>query len=183
MQRAMTAMALCAKPDLIVFDEPTTALDVETQREVLGAIRKAIALESTAAIYISHDLPLVAQIADSVHVLRRGRSIEEGPVTTLIRNPADPYTEALLSAGTLSFAAPPETSEPVLEMRSVTAGYDRNRPVVNDVSLSVCRGRNACARREIGIREVDARSDRKRAAPSNLRPDLVRRKTPRRLYP
>ncbi|QTG17195.1 ABC transporter ATP-binding protein (plasmid) [Agrobacterium tumefaciens] len=140
LQRAMTAMALCAKPDLVIFDEPTTALDVTTQREVLSAIRKAIALESTAAIYISHDLPLVAQIADSVHVLRRGRSIEEGPVTPLIRNPADPYTEALLSAGTLSFAARPETSEPVLEMRSVTAGYDRNRPVVNDVSLSVCRG-------------------------------------------
>lgn len=107
LQRAMTAMALCAKPDLVIFDEPTTALDVTTQREVLSAIRKAIALESTAAIYISHDLPLVAQIADSVLVLRRGRSIEEGPVTTLIRNPADPYTQALLSAGTLSFAAPP----------------------------------------------------------------------------
>ncbi|MGV1958879.1 ABC transporter ATP-binding protein [Agrobacterium sp. 22-224-1] len=140
LQRAMTAMALCTKPDLVVFDEPTTALDVGTQREVLGAIRKAIALESAAAIYISHDLPLVAQIADSVHVLRRGRSIEEGPVTTLIRNPSAPYTRALLSAGTLSFTAPPRTSESVLEVQGVTAGYDRTRPVVNDVSLSVCRG-------------------------------------------
>ncbi|NTF91422.1 ABC transporter ATP-binding protein [Agrobacterium rhizogenes] len=140
LQRAMTAMALCAKPDLIVFDEPTTALDAGTQREVLGAICKAIATESTAAIYISHDLPLVAQIADSVHVLRRGRSVEEGPVTTVIRNPADRYTKALLSAGTLSFTAPPKTSEPVLEVHGVTAGYDRTRPVVNDVSLSVCRG-------------------------------------------
>lgn len=106
LQRAMTAMALCAGPDLIVFDEPTTALDVTTQREVLGAISKAIALESTSAIYISHDLPLVAQIADSVHVLRRGRTVEAGKVTTLIRNPVDPYTRALLSAGNPKFTAP-----------------------------------------------------------------------------
>ncbi|MVA63830.1 ABC transporter ATP-binding protein [Agrobacterium vitis] len=140
LQRAMTAMALCAGPDLIVFDEPTTALDVATQRDVLDAIRKAIALESTSAIYISHDLPLVAQIADSVHILRRGRSVEAGGVTTLIRNPVDPYTKALLSAGNLSFVVPPKNSEPVLEVLGVTAGYDGTRPVVNDVSLSICRG-------------------------------------------
>ncbi|CVI63965.1 ATP-binding cassette domain-containing protein (plasmid) [Agrobacterium leguminum] len=140
LQRAMTAMALCAGPDLIVFDEPTTALDVTTQREVLGAISKAIALESTSAIYISHDLPLVAQIADSVHVLRRGRTVEAGKVTTLIRNPVDPYTRALLSAGNPKFTAPAKKSELVLAVLGVTAGYERTRPVVNDVSLSVRRG-------------------------------------------
>nr|AAO33778.1 OphD [Agrobacterium tumefaciens] len=90
---------LCGRPDLIIFDEPTTALDIATQRDVFTAIRKAIAVEATAAIYISHDLPLVADIADDIHVLRNGRSVERGPAVTIMRDPAQPYTKALTSAG------------------------------------------------------------------------------------
>src|SRR5690606_7885071 len=73
LQRVMTAMALSPRPDLIVFDEPTTALDVTTQIEVLAAIKDAIRDEHTAALYITHDLAVVAQIADEILVLRHGK--------------------------------------------------------------------------------------------------------------
>ena len=76
LQRAMTAMALCAQPDLIVFDEPTTALDVTTQMDVLAAIKDAIQETHVAALYISHDLAVVAQIADRIMVLRNGKMVE-----------------------------------------------------------------------------------------------------------
>src|SRR5690606_24020305 len=66
LQRVMTAMALCSKPDLIVFDEPTTALDVTTQIDVLAAIKKAIRDTGVAALYITHDLAVVAQVSDDI---------------------------------------------------------------------------------------------------------------------
>ncbi|MGV1832915.1 ABC transporter ATP-binding protein [Agrobacterium vitis] len=139
LQRAMTAMALCGKPDLIVFDEPTTALDVATQREVLTAIGRAIATGSTAAIYISHDLPLVAEIADDIHVLRVGRSVEEGPAATIMRHPVAAYTKALTSAADLQFSRPTEAGETVVEVNDISAGYN-DLPVVRHVSLSIRRG-------------------------------------------
>ena len=76
LQRAMTAMALCSEPDLIVFDEPTTALDVTTQIEVLAAIKDAIRDTGVAALYITHDLAVVAQMADGIMVLRHGKLVE-----------------------------------------------------------------------------------------------------------
>ncbi|MEC7570787.1 MAG: ATP-binding cassette domain-containing protein, partial [Pseudomonadota bacterium] len=97
LQRAMVAMAMSCQPDLIVFDEPTTALDVTTQIEVLAAIKEAIRLYNSAAIYISHDLAVVAQIADRVMVLRHGREVESGATGPLIANPREDYTAALLS--------------------------------------------------------------------------------------
>ena len=78
LQRAMTAMALCPKPDLIVFDEPTTALDVTTQIDVLAAIKDAIRDTGVAALYITHDLAVVAQVADEIMVLRHGKMVECG---------------------------------------------------------------------------------------------------------
>ncbi|MGI8398278.1 ABC transporter ATP-binding protein (plasmid) [Agrobacterium deltaense] len=139
LQRAMTAMALCGKPDLIIFDEPTTALDVATQREVLTAIRRAIAVESTGAIYISHDLPLVAEIADSIRVLRQGRSVEKGPAATIMRRPVDPYTKALTSAVHLNLARPVAAGEPVVELHDISAGYN-GAPVVRQVAFSLSQG-------------------------------------------
>ncbi|AHK05184.1 ABC transporter ATP-binding protein (plasmid) [Agrobacterium radiobacter] len=140
LQRAMTVMALCGRPDLIIFDEPTTALDIATQRDVFTAIRKAIAVEATAAIYISHDLPLVADIADDIHVLRNGRSVERGPAVTIMRDPAQPYTKALTSAGNLDFARPRGAGDTVLELREVTAGYQGMSAVIRNVSLTIGRG-------------------------------------------
>ncbi|MCH8168295.1 MAG: ABC transporter ATP-binding protein, partial [Proteobacteria bacterium] len=84
LQRAMTAMALCSRPDLIVFDEPTTALDVTTQIDVLAAIKHAIEETDTAAIYITHDLAVIAQISDDIMVLRHGDMVEYGPVQQII---------------------------------------------------------------------------------------------------
>ena len=85
LQRAMTAMALVARPDLIIFDEPTTALDVTTQIGVLTAIRDAVRETGTAAIYISHDLALVAQMADRIMVLRHGQLVEEADTCDMMR--------------------------------------------------------------------------------------------------
>ena len=88
LQRAMTAMALCPNPELIVFDEPTTALDVTTQIDVLAAIKHAIEETHTAALYITHDLAVVAQISDDIMVLRHGKTVEYGTDQADHRGPA-----------------------------------------------------------------------------------------------
>ncbi len=87
LQRAMAAMAMIAKPDLLVFDEPTTALDVTTQVEVLASFKKLIREHRTAALYISHDLAVVAQIADRIMVLRHGKMVEQGQATQILQQP------------------------------------------------------------------------------------------------
>ena len=88
LQRAMTAMAMSCRPDLIVFDEPTTALDVTTQIEVLAAIKDVVRQFNTAAIYITHDLAVVAQMADRIMVLRYGELVEEAPTRQMLIDPA-----------------------------------------------------------------------------------------------
>lgn len=98
LQRAMTAMALCSKPDLIVFDEPTTALDVTTQIDVLAAIKHAIEETDTAALYITHDLAVVAQISDDIMVLRHGKTVEYGTTKQVIEAPREEYTRALVAS-------------------------------------------------------------------------------------
>ena len=94
----MTAMAMSPRPDLIVFDEPTTALDVTTQVEVLTAMRNVVEEFNTAAIYITHDLAVVAQMADFIKVLRHGNEVEEAPTRDMlsapkriIQNPCGPF--------------------------------------------------------------------------------------------
>ena len=84
LQRAMTAMAMSCRPDLIIFDEPTTALDVTTQIEVLAAIRDIVEQFDTAAIYITHDLAVVAQMADRIKVLLRGDEVEEAETRAML---------------------------------------------------------------------------------------------------
>ena len=83
----MTAMAMSCRPDLIIFDEPTTALDVTTQIEVLSAIRDIVEQFSTAAIYITHDLAVVAQMADRIKVLLRGDEVEENTTREMLKSP------------------------------------------------------------------------------------------------
>jgi len=80
----MTAMAMSCRPDLIIFDEPTTALDVTTQIEVLSAIRDAVEQFGTAAIYITHDLAVVAQMADRIQVFKLGETIEEAETRKML---------------------------------------------------------------------------------------------------
>ena len=98
LQRLMAAMALCGKPDLMVLDEPTTALDVTTQIEVLKAFKKVIKEQNSAAIYVTHDLAVVAQVADHIVVLYSGEVMEQGPADQIINNPQHAYTKRLMEA-------------------------------------------------------------------------------------
>ena len=97
-QRAMIALALVAEPALLIADEPTTALDVTIQAQVLELMRELQQQLGMAMIFISHDLGVIAQIADEVAVMYLGSIIERGPVRELIRNPKHPYTRGLLAA-------------------------------------------------------------------------------------
>src|SRR5258708_4537705 len=121
LQRAMTAMAMASRPDLIVFDEPTTALDVTTQIEVLAAIKDVVHQFNTAAIYISHDLAVVAQMADRVMVLRYGELVEEAATRTLLVSPQQAYTKSPWAVRALRKEAEPGP-DGVLSVKSAEAG-------------------------------------------------------------
>ena len=143
LQRAMAAMAMAAKPDILVFDEPTTALDVTTQVEVLASFRKLIRESGTAAIYITHDLAVVAQIADEIMVLRHGRMVEHGPATQILQAPQQEYTRRLVAERVTghNFLPPEQVGAiPVLDIRQVVASYRGLVRVIDDVSLTVHRG-------------------------------------------
>ena len=139
LQRAMTAMALCSKPELIVFDEPTTALDVTTQIDVLAAIKTAIAKTGTAALYITHDLAVVAQVADDIMVLRNGETVEYGSVKKIIENPDADYTRELVNVRAIRQDEAGDQSGSFFEMKNISAAYGTT-PVLFDVSLHVPKG-------------------------------------------
>jgi peptide/nickel transport system ATP-binding protein len=144
LQRAMTAMAMVPHPDLIIFDEPTTALDVTTQIEVLAAIRDAVRDLQLAAIYISHDLAVVAQMAERVIVLRHGREVEENATAEMLAAPREAYTRSLWAVRAFAAPAKPELAPgeaPILSIEAVSAGYG-GVDVVAEVSLKVGRGRS-----------------------------------------
>jgi peptide/nickel transport system ATP-binding protein len=149
LQRLMAAMALIAGPELVVLDEPTTALDVTTQIEVLRAFKAVVKGSGTTAVYVSHDLAVVAQMADRILVLRNGETQEMGQTARILSAPSHPYTQSLLAA-----AAPvprgtdsPPAAEPILSVTGLTAGYGRigadgmpALPVLRDVSFTIRRG-------------------------------------------
>ncbi|MEM9357084.1 MAG: ABC transporter ATP-binding protein [Pseudomonadota bacterium] len=155
LQRLMAAMALVTKPALLVLDEPTTALDVTTQIEVLKAFKKVIAEEGSAAIYVTHDLAVVAQIADYIVVLYGGEIMEQGPVEQIVNNPQHIYTKRLMAAVRPSpVAGLGDNNEndhasdvPALEVKNVTAGYGRAADgtpavkVLKDISMKIGKGR------------------------------------------
>ena len=97
-QRVVIAMALACEPRLLIADEPTTALDVTIQAEILALIDRLKRETGTAVLFITHDMAVVAQVADRVVVMYRGRKVEEGPVERIFANPQHPYTEQLLDA-------------------------------------------------------------------------------------
>ncbi|MGI9390237.1 MAG: ABC transporter ATP-binding protein [Boseongicola sp.] len=148
LQRAMTAMAMSARPDLIIFDEPTTALDVTTQVNVLAAMREAVDRFNTAALYITHDLAVVAQMADRIKVLRYGEEVEEAETQEMLSNPKEAYTKSLWAVR--SIEKPAETNEDhVLRIENVTAAYG-TVPVLHDISISVPRGKTVAIVGESG---------------------------------
>jgi peptide/nickel transport system ATP-binding protein len=140
LQRAMTAMALCPKPDLVIFDEPTTALDVTTQIDVLAAIKEAIRDTGVAALYITHDLAVVAQVADHILVLRHGKAVEYGSTDQIINAPQQAYTRALVSVRSIDHAEKP-AAQPILSVEGVTARYRGTTfDVLKAVSVDVAPG-------------------------------------------
>ncbi len=143
LQRAMTAMALSCRPDLIIFDEPTTALDVTTQIEVLATIRDIVEEFDTAAIYISHDLAVVAQMADRIIVLRYGDLIEESATRVMLDAPKEDYTRSLWAVRTFKKSAVFErqNSEPLVRVQNITAKYPKApNPVLHAVDFEIHRG-------------------------------------------
>ena len=152
LQRAMIAMAMSCKPDLIIFDEPTTALDVTTQIQVLIAIRKAIEAANAAAIYVTHDLAVVAQMADRIMVLRHGRLVEEGEARSLLAAPNQEYTRQLLNVRTerKDPAQVDREQDVVLRVQNVSAQYGKDIRVLEGVSVDVARGETVAVVGESG---------------------------------
>ena len=153
LQRLMAVMAMNARPDLLVLDEPTTALDVTTQLEVLAAFKDTIRDSGAAAIYVTHDLAVVAQIADRIMVLLDGEIVEEGTTEQILHEPREDYTRKLMAA----VRPPPKRSgegavsrdahsDNVIEVTNIDAGYGRRLDgsiavkVLHDVSIEMPRG-------------------------------------------
>ncbi|MDE8743043.1 ABC transporter ATP-binding protein [Pectobacterium polaris] len=149
LQRAMIAMAMCAGPELIIFDEPTTALDVTTQLGVLKAIDDIIRLTGVAALYISHDLAVVAQLCHRIMVLRHGRQVEIGETSQLLAEPKEAYTRQLLQVRGKDKLALPVSETVQLDIRALSVHYDRQR-VLESVSLQLNRGRTLAVIGESG---------------------------------
>ncbi len=151
LQRCMTALALCPEPDLVVFDEPTTALDVTTQIDVLMAIKEAIRDTGVAALYITHDLAVVAQVSDDIMVLRHGNMVEYGPVDQIINHPQEEYTQALVSVRSIDHEEKAPNGDPVLSVRNITARYKGTQfDVLHNVNVDLYPGQTLAVVGESG---------------------------------
>ena len=152
LQRAMTAMALGSDPDIIIFDEPTTALDVTTQIEVLGAIKEAVKARNVAAIYITHDLAVVAQMADRFMVLRYGDLIEEGSAREMLANPKEEYTQKLLNVRAQREGRTDHDDENIqLKIENITARYPgTGMDVLTNINVDVVKGKTVAVVGESG---------------------------------
>ncbi len=149
LQRVMTAMAMSPRPDLIIFDEPTTALDVTTQVEVLAAMREIVENYNTAAIYITHDLAVVAQMADVIKVLRYGETVEDADTRKMLTNPEKEYTQSLWSVRSI-VKEEKVSQDIVLKVDRVDASYTGSVKVLDDVTIEVPRGHTVAVVGESG---------------------------------
>lgn len=149
LQRIMAAMALITEPEVVIFDEPTTALDVTTQIEVLEAFRVAMQQCGFTGVYVTHDLAIVAQMADRAVVLKNGRVQEAGPTRQILTAPAQPYTQELVAASQpqLRNHTPAPQTPPLLEVKNLVVGYGGNTPegrpvhtILDTISLPICAG-------------------------------------------
>ncbi|MBW6425306.1 ABC transporter ATP-binding protein [Rhizobium sp. XQZ8] len=147
-QRAMIAMALACKPQLLIADEPTTALDVTTQAEILDLIKRLQQTTGMAVLFITHDMGVVAQIADDVLVMHHGVVKEYGPVDQIFHTPQDPYTKMLIGSvlkleqkAEIRLARPPldTSAEPILDIRNLSMHFGEMK-ALNDVSISLLPG-------------------------------------------
>lgn len=153
LQRAMAAMAMSCRPDVLVLDEPTTALDVTTQIEVLALLKKLIRDHNMAALYITHDLAVVAQVADRIMVLRHGKMVEIGATEQILYQPKQAYTTALVAERSASehigVTNDTEPRESVLNISQVVGAYGP-AVVVRSVTLVVGHGETVAVVGESG---------------------------------
>ncbi|WP_299689325.1 ABC transporter ATP-binding protein [uncultured Tateyamaria sp.] len=154
-QRAMIAMAMVAKPDLLIADEPTTALDVTTQAQVLGLMKTLQRDTGMAMILVTHDLGVVANMADSVVVMNKGHVMERGPAEAVLSAPGHGYTQKLFAAAPVipevaKPADPIDGNDAILELNGISktyhvraSGWRASKPVYacSDVNLRVPRGK------------------------------------------
>ena len=151
LQRAMVAMSMSCRPDIIVFDEPTTALDVTTQIEVLAAVKEVTEKMNKAALYITHDLAVVAQVAHRIMVLRNGQMVEMGDTEQIIQSPRETYTRELLSIrGEREVKDAGRKTRPLLDVHDVDAGYTPDQKILKDISVCVPRGKTVALVGESG---------------------------------
>ena len=149
LQRAMTAMAMSCRPDLIIFDEPTTALDVTTQVEVLAAMRRIVEEFNTAAIYITHDLAVVAQMAHRIMVLRYGNLVEEAETRAMLKAPTQDYTKSLWAVRKLE-KKEEKSDDIALAVSNVDASYSGVMKVLDNVTVRIPRGKTVAVVGESG---------------------------------
>ena len=179
-QRIMIAMALVLEPKLLIADEPTTALDVTTQKQILTLIRDLQRDHGTAVLFITHDMGVVAEIADRVAVMRHGRLVETGTLDSILRTPTMEYTRNLLSAvpSLVPRAPRAETNEPVVleanELGKVYRersffGKAREVAAAKDVTLTLAQGPHARHRRRKRLRQIDGGALHRPADRSDLR--------------
>ncbi|TDO95300.1 ABC transporter ATP-binding protein [Marinomonas balearica] len=149
LQRLMAAMALITDPDLVILDEPTTALDVTTQIEVLNAFKKVVRERNTTAIYVSHDLAVVAQMADRIIVLKDGEVQENSTTQEILIAPKHEYTASLLKAMRHDRPSRDWNTEkrlgekkdtPLLEVKHLEVEFVKGIPVLHDIDLKIERG-------------------------------------------
>jgi peptide/nickel transport system ATP-binding protein len=151
LQRCMTVLALCPEPDLVVFDEPTTALDVTTQIDVLKAIKEAIRDTGVAALYITHDLAVVAQVSDHIMVLRQGEMVEYGTADQIINQPKEEYTKALVSVRSINHVEKKPEGEPLLRVENITARYRGTKfDVLKNINVELHTGQTLAVVGESG---------------------------------
>jgi len=151
-QRVMIAMALALEPSLLIADEPTTALDVTTQAQILALIARIQKEKGMGVMFVTHDFGVVAEIAHRVAVMERGELVEQGPAAQVLNAPRHPYTQRLIAAvprRRADASAPGDTRPPVLEVRNLSKTYVTGRGwlgrprvvrAVDDVSFTVRRG-------------------------------------------
>jgi ABC-type glutathione transport system ATPase component len=162
-QRVMIAMAMAMRPALLIADEPTTALDVTIQAQILDLMRAMTAESGTSLVLITHDMGVVAEMADRVLVMRDGEVVEEAAATALFARPSRPYTRALLAAvptlaGAGATAAPAASSQPILAAEAVSKTFwtsrlfaaRRGTRALDDVSLTVMPGESVALVGESG---------------------------------
>ena len=186
LQRCMTVLALCPEPDLVVFDEPTTALDVTTQIDVLKAIKEAIRDTGVAALYITHDLAVVAQVSDHIMVLRQGEMVEYGTTDQIIYQPKEDYTKALVSVRSIEHVEKKPEGEPLLRVENITARYRGTKfDVLKNINVELHSGQTLAVVGESGSGKstlarvitglLPAREGRVHFAGRDLSPDLASR--------